>query len=294
MSYELSVYEKNAIQSIFEWKNPPVTWWTKTTGAISKPFNFVGDLFTKVPGVDWVLEKSVGGLVDLLNDFAHWSVRPEAIYKEYRAAGHATVKTPQDIFKLDLEDADKVNGYLGAKYKSLAAAEGAAAGSVGLVGIAPDIVAIIALNQRAIAEYATYFGFDISSQQERLFALNILGYASSPDDLAKQVAMAQLVKIGQDVAKKKTWKVLEQHTFVQIIQTIAKSLGIRLTKAKLAQVVPATGAIVGGGFNAYYTSKVCDTAYYLYRERFLAEKYGADIIDSSVAPADSIIPDYQD
>lgn len=47
-------------------------------------------------------------------------------------------------------------------------------------GIPPDIIALITLNQRAIGEYATYYGFDISSQQERLFSLNILGLASSP------------------------------------------------------------------------------------------------------------------
>jgi hypothetical protein len=39
-----------------------------------------------------------------------------------------------------------------------------------------------------------------------------------------------------------------------------------------------TGAFVGGGFNAYYTSKVCDAAFFLYRERWLIEKYGAEVI----------------
>lgn len=38
--------------------------------------------------------------------------------------------------------------------------------------------------------------------------------------------------------------------------------------------MPVVGAAVGAGFNAYYTSKVCDAAFYLYRERFLQRKYG--------------------
>ena len=37
-----------------------------------------------------------------------------------------------------------------------------------------------------------------------------------------------------------------------------------------------TGAVIGGSYNAYYTNKVCATAYNLYRERFLIEKYGPD------------------
>ena len=127
-----------------------------------------------------------------------------------------------------------------------------------------------------------------------MFALNILGLASSPNDAAKQVAMAQLVRIAKDVAKKKAWQDLEKHSFVTIIKTIASSLGIRLTKAKLAQVVPVTGAVVGGSFNAYYTNKICDAAFYLYRERFLAEKYGENIIEETVDPADDFEPDFDD
>ena len=293
MNKKMSKYEQLAVESIHKWKNPKIGWFGRSMEIINWPIEKASDLITSVPGIDWVIEKAVGGLVSLLNDFAHWTVRPDAIYKEYHNAGFEHIKTSGDVFSLDLEQADRVNGWLGAKYKTLATAEGAGAGYTGLPGIPPDIIALIALNQRAIGEYATYYGFDISSQQERLFALNVLALASSPNDAAKQVAMAQLVKIAQDVAKKKAWRDLEKHGFVQIIKIIARSLGIRLTKAKLAQVVPVTGAVVGAGFNAYYTSKVCDAAFYLYRERFLAEKYGADIIEETVKPADSYESDYK-
>ena len=110
-------------------------------------------------------------------------------------------------------------------------------GGMGLPGIPPVIVALVVLNLRAIAEYATYCGFDVSTQQESLFALNVLGFDSSLGDPAKVLAMAQLVRIAQDVAKKRAWKELEKHAFVKIVQQIAKALGIRLTKAKLGQFV---------------------------------------------------------
>lgn len=72
---------------------------------------------------------------------------------------------------------------------------------------------------------------------------------------------------------------------MRIVQQIAKALSIRLTKAKLAQIVPVAGAAVGGGFNAYFTAKVCDAAYFLYRERLLAQKYGSNVIEVTVAEA---------
>jgi len=276
-----SDYEKRAIKEIHRWKNPQLSWLGNAMKVINWPIDKATDLVTEVPGVEWVVEKAIGGLVSLLNDAAQWSVRPWAIYQEYEKNGHE-ISSPTHIHVLDLEDVDRTIGWLGAKYKSLALAEGAGSGYVGLPGIPADIVALVTLNQRAIGEYATYCGFDISSQQERLFAFNILALASSSTNAAKQMAMAQLVRIARDAAKKRAWRDLEKHAFVRVIRVIAKSLGIRLTKAKLAQVIPVTGAVIGGGFNAYYTTRTCDASYFLYRERFLAEKYGEDIIENSL------------
>ncbi|XBS71848.1 EcsC family protein [Acerihabitans sp. KWT182] len=63
------------------------------------------------------------------------------------------------------------------------------------------------------------------------------------------------------------------------MQETAKTLGIRLTKAKLAQTLPVVGAVIGGGYNACFTRRICDAAYHLYRERFLMLKFGAHIIN---------------
>ncbi len=291
---KISKYEENAIVEIHAWKNPELGWFEQIMKTINWPLDKAGDVIFKTPGVGEAITKSVEGLASVCNDFAQWSVRPDSIYAEYRNNGFKDINDSADIFELDLNNVDKTIGWLGAKYKSLALGEGALAGYVGLPGIPPDIVALITLNLRAIGEYATYCGFDVSSQQERLFAMNVLGLASSPSDASKSIAMAQLVRISRDVAKKRTWTELEKHTFVKIIQHIAKTLGYRLTKAKLAQVLPVAGTVVGGGFNAYFTMKVCDAAYYLYRERFLAEKHGPDIIEMTVRPADSFDPEYED
>lgn len=283
---ELPPYEREALKEIHEWKNPKLGWFGWAMQTINWPINKAGELVASTPGVDWILEKSIGGLVGVLNDAAQYTVRPEAIREDFRKAGHA-VHTQDDIYGLGLEEVDRVIGWLGMKYKGLALAEGGATGAVGLPGIPVNIVALITLSLRAVGEYATHCGFDVSLQQERLFALNVLGLASSSSDAAKQVAMAQLVRIASDVAKKKAWRDLERHAFVTALQALARQLGIRLTKAKLAQIIPALGGAIGAGFDTYYISRVCDAAYFLYRERFLARKYGPDVIEQTVEPADS-------
>jgi uncharacterized protein (DUF697 family) len=285
-------YDEQALRKIHAWKNPERGRFGQTMRVVNWPLYKAGDILLDAPGTGDIIRLSIEGLIRVCNDFAQWTVQKDVIYAEFRKAGHAGIARESDVFAIDLEDVDRVVGWLDAKYKVIALAEGAAAGAVGLPGIPPDLVALITMNLRAVGEYATYYGFNIHAQEERLFAMNVLGLASSPTDTSKPFAMAQLGRIAQDVKKKRTWSQLEEHALVRVIQQIAKALGIRLTKAKLAQVVPVAGAVVGGGFNAYFTAKVCDAAYYLYRERFLDEKSGPHIIEETVPPPDDVDPGY--
>ena len=288
MSARPSDYERRAREQIRGWKNPEQGWFGQTMRQIGWPVDRLSILLQNAAdgaGLSDVISKALAGIVKVLTDAAAWAVWKEAVYAEFRKAGH-DVRQPADLFALDLEKVDNTVGWLDAKYTGMAFAEGAAAGAAGAPGLIADIPALVALNLRAIAEYATYYGFDVASQRERLFALHVLGLASSPSDAAKTPVMAQLGKIAADAAKKKTWNVLEEKALVRLIQQIARALGIRLTKAKLAQAVPVMGAAVGGGFNAYYTARVCNAAYHLYRERFLAEKYGPQVIDLAVEPVE--------
>ena len=82
--------------------------------------------------------------VSVSNDVAHWSVRPEAIYAEFRTSG-PHINRRHNLFSLDLEQIDKVIGWLDATYKGVALAEGAATGTAGALGIAADIPALVTL-----------------------------------------------------------------------------------------------------------------------------------------------------
>jgi hypothetical protein len=289
---KLSEYDEQALKEIHVWKNPEIGWFGKAMAVAVKPLDRTGDLMLATPGVGDAIRLSIERITHVCNDLAQWSISPESVYSEFRKAGHTSVHSANDVFSVELEQVDRLVGWLDAKYKGIALVEGAGLGAAGVWGIPPDIVALLTLNLRAIGEYATYYGFDISSQPERLFALNLLGLTSSTTAKSKGLAMAQLVRIAQDLARKQTWQQLEQHTFVRVIQQISKALGIRLTKNKLAQVLPIAGAVVGGGFNSYFTANVCNSAFYLYRERFLAERYGVEAIEATVVPADDFDPQY--
>jgi len=272
-----SPYERAALVQIAAWKNRRQTGLARVAHTVTWPVEKAAGLVMSVPYSGEAIEKSLVGVLGLLNDLSQWSVRPDAIYARYRRAGHK-VEEGKDIYALDLQNVDSVIGYLRTKYGAICALEGAATGSVGAVGIAADVVAVVSANLRAVGQYATYCGFNASLEHERDYALRVLGLASSPANAAKALAIAELTRISAELARKKTWSELERHALVAGMKKIAESLGVRLTKAKLANFLPGAGAAIGGGYNVYFASNVCRTANYVYRERFLAEKYGPEII----------------
>ena len=269
-----SIYERQALSGILSWRTPEHDWLTRASNNLQATLNSFTDQLRRVPGVDWTIDNVVTGLVSITNEIAQDLVWRDAIFDEYRNAGHQHVDSCHNIAFLDLEHVDLMLEGLSGKYKSVAAVEGVATGLAGAAGILPDIVALITMNLRAAGEYATYCGFDISDPEERLYALHILDTAAKPKAELGPALLHELHHAPRHVARRKTLKTLETLAVGGTMSTIARSVAMRVTKSKLAQVLPIAGAVVAGGYNSYYTHTVCDVAYHLYRERFLFAKYG--------------------
>ncbi len=272
-----SDYELRALKEIQGWKGREDPWYGKALRYAGKPMDAISSLASRAPGFDWAIQKTVGRLVTLLNDAAQWSVRKRAICAEYGALGFR-VERLEDVLDLDLESVDNAIGRLEAKYVAMAAAEGTAAGAAGVFGIPTDVVGLTALSLRAIGEYATYCGFDVSNPEEKLYAVNLLDFALSPDERAKRDSLSRLLKVARDVAAKRVQRETRESVLEKVIESAARSMGVRLTSEKYAQFLPLAGALVAGGSNAFHAAAVCRASYYLYRERFLARKYGDYVI----------------
>ncbi|HEX8700728.1 MAG TPA: EcsC family protein [Myxococcaceae bacterium] len=271
---ELSPYDRRALDEIAAFRKPVQSRAGRALSRITAPAGKAADLVTGSV-VGEAVTRAIQGILSLLNDGASWSVRTEAIHSEFRSKGHSNVHVPGDIHGLELEQVDRTVGYLATKYKALAAAEGAGVGALGGLAILGDIPLLAGLALRAVNEFAAYYGFDTSLQSERMFALSVLTAASSPTVAAKQVTLAELSRASVLLGQRAAWGELERGASVNAFKASAEALGMRLTKRKLAQLIPVAGAVVGAGFNAWYLNEVTHTAYMLYRERFLRERYGA-------------------
>lgn len=268
-----SEYELRALNGIAAWRNPPGSWYRSVRGQLDRTWDHMTDWARKVPGVEWMIDHVVTGLLELTNEISQDSVWLDGVLRDFKENGNA-VAALDEIRELDLEIVDGAIDGLELKYKSLAGAEGAASGLAGAAGIVPDIVALVAINLRAAGEYATYCGFDVTKREERLFALQILDLVAGPGDHPKYIAFEPAVRMAKKVAQKQGVQAIEQLGFNEAVERLARAIGIHLTGRKLGQVVPVAGAAVGATLNVLYTATVCQTAFHLYRERFLVAKYG--------------------
>lgn len=276
----MSAYERSALADIQAWKKPPTGLMASVSDSTSRAWNDVTDLIHKIPGVDWTMDNVIAGLVDLTNEITQDSVWTDAVYKEFRKRGF-DVHEPGHVHALDLEHIDVVTGDLEQKYVGLATAEGAATGLAGAAGIAPDMIALVSINLRAAGEYAAYCGFDITQPEERIYALELLDYVATSKDNRKDLTISPVVRTASKAVRTHGMQLLEQVGVSNAVEVIARRLGIHLTKKKMGQMVPVTGAFLGGGLNYLYTRKVCRTARNLYRERFLIAKYGPAIVEAA-------------
>ncbi len=273
----MSEYELETLKEIRKWKMARSGLISLGMRVVNWPAAKLTDLAFKLPGVDKALEVSVGEMMNFLNDTAQWSVRTDAIIEEYRDKGHQ-VMSREDIFTLDLEHVDRVIGRIDLKYQGLAMTGGVAAGTIGLVGIPADVATVAALNLRAAGEYATYCGFDIAQDIERLYALNLLNVAAMDSTKTKRKAIEDLEKIAREISAEKAGGKFEKQSFVRIVKAVSQGLFRMLTRQKASQSIPLFGALIGGGSNFFFTDDVCEAAQNLYRERFLIAKYGELVI----------------
>lgn len=264
-----------------------------------------------------VFVDALGGLLDVGSRAGAASVRDGAIVGAYRKRGYA-VADMDDIRTLDLCEIDKVRPNLGFAYTASATVEGGAAGFLvsggeivaaggtvfgagagGAPGIATvlgvmaaDAAAVLFGANRAVAHIAAYYGYDLENPDERLLALAVLGMGTAVGT-GKAAAYVELNKLVQALARRATWEQLRQNVATRVVEKVFIRLGFRITQRKLGQAVPIVGFLIGAGMNARLLSSVTDDALHIYRERFLRERYGVDLVTSTAyqVPGDNEVID---
>lgn len=191
------------------------------------------------------------------------------------------VESVSELRNKNLELSDKLANEVHNWAIGIAVTEGAGTGAFGLLGMAVDVPALITLSLRTIHKIGACYGFEANSPEDEKFALGILAVAGANTIEEKVAAMTTLRTI-EVILTKMTWKRISEaaakkqfskEAAMFTTKTLAKQIGINITKRKALASIPVIGAAVGGSVNGWYIKEIGWAARRTFQERWLMENH---------------------
>ncbi|HEX7064043.1 MAG TPA: EcsC family protein [Bacillales bacterium] len=146
-------------------------------------------------------------------------------------------------------------------YRRTATAEGAGTGFGGLWWGLADFPMLLSIKMKFLYDTAGLYGFDVKDYRERLFLLYIFQVAFSSDEKRIE-AFLKLRNWPESIQTYTSLKELDWQQFQQEYRDY-------IDLAKLFQLIPGLGAIVGGIANYRFLGHLGETAMNAYRMRIL-------------------------
>ncbi|XJZ28116.1 EcsC family protein [Bacillota bacterium Lsc_1132] len=145
-----------------------------------------------------------------------------------------------------------------AAYQKTAAIEGAGTGAGGiLLGLA-DFPLLLSIKMKLLFEIASIYGFDTNDYAERLFILHVFQLAFSSDEArSRTLAVIENWREKRNVLRDMDWRQFQQEyrDYIDL--------------AKLLQIVPGIGAVIGAYANYQLLKQLGETAMNAYRMRII-------------------------
>jgi hypothetical protein len=154
----------------------------------------------------------------------------------------------------------KINGY-----KNAAAAEGGITGAGGLLLGLADFPILLSIKLKMLFDIASLYGFAVSDYKERVYILHVFQLAFSSQQHRSHI-YEQITN--WDEKKALLPGDVNQFDWLSFQQEYRDYIDL----AKLAQLIPGIGAVVGFVVNSRLIKKLGDTAMNAYRMRLLAKQ----------------------
>ncbi|MGK9116523.1 MULTISPECIES: EcsC family protein [Sphingobacteriaceae] len=153
---------------------------------------------------------------------------------------------------------------VGRHYKNAATIEGAVTGAGGILMGLADFPAFLAIKMKLLFEIASIYGFNVKDYKERLFILYVFKITFCSQQKRKEI-----------LSRMENWT-----TFIQTLPSDVDHFDWRdfqqeyrdyLDLAKLAQLIPIIGAVVGAVANNKLTEQLTTVAMNSYRLRYFKQ-----------------------
>jgi hypothetical protein len=145
-------------------------------------------------------------------------------------------------------------------YRKTATVSGAGTGAAGLIVGLADFPILLSLKIKFLFEVASYYGFDVKNYKERLYILYVFQLAFSSDK--RKVEIYEQVLNWDDYVKD-----LPEDVNSFDWKTFEREYRDYIDLAKMLQLVPGIGMVVGAYANYKLINKLSETAINAYRLR---------------------------
>ncbi len=178
--------------------------------------------------------------------YGRFGVNPERYLRELRRGHGLPIQAYSDVYKLHPAALNHVAERTIASTRRIAIVEGAGFGLGGPFTLLPDVSVLAVITLRLIQKLGLIYGFDYSTEEERV-------------ELWIATASAAGVDVGRDWVKK---QVIER-----LVARIAEKAGGELAEKLSGALVPILGAGVGGVLNAYFIKGWGSRAHHYFRDK---------------------------
>lgn len=281
---KLNASEIKILDQIAGWKAQSPGFLNRATEFISRPISWATT--NLVPDT---VKQGVGNVVELitekLQDMSRWTVNKEEVLRATREFDMDS-ETILALQKASIHDLDHIAEKFITDNTRLATISGAGSGLVGWPGLLTDLPTLFLLSLRSINQISLCYGYDLEQQNEEVklyeveYMMRVFKIATASNAVEKQKALAELKdyenahQVYQQVGGDFTSKQIGKNAANFLSQKIIKEIVEQTISKKAAALVPGLGAIFNAGFNYVYLKDVGETAFMLYRERFLLDKKG--------------------
>lgn len=261
----ISAYEKIQHSEIVKWQQEEPSVVAQAMNMALKPVSWV--VSKAIP------TKAISGALVAFDGIAQFLTDTNDIKRD------GGVNTIAELRHKDLQLSDKLANQIHNWANSVATAEGMAAGTTGLIGMVVDIPALITMSMRVIHKIGLCYGYECNTEADKKFILAIMSAAGANTVEEKVISVSTLQSMSV-VISKTTWKKMAEKAVqeqwgieaaILAIRSLAKRLGINLTKRKALQAIPVVGAGVGAAMNLAFINDVAWAARRSFQERWLVD-----------------------
>lgn len=262
----MTEYERRQLDELRRWEQETPGWGTRL---LAGPSSTAAKAVKSVVPVS-ALRAALNGLNGIASRYSG----------QRSLLARAGVDSLSELRGVPLETCDALAIHVERRAMAAAGAGGAVLGIAGAVGMVADVPALLAFALRTIHRTAMCYGEEGLDGDNKAMAIGIFALASANTLEEKHAALDALRTRGdlldaawRDGVERVAEREMAKDAAIFSLQTLSSRIGLHVGRRKVAGVVPVLGAAVGGSMNAWYIHDIASVARYVFRERWLREKY---------------------